>query len=187
MKYLILIMFLFGCGFDPDDYKPEEPDGCKSYDTQCQESEENVALEEEKPKEQQATENTENTEDTDMDENGDASLRGPTSDETNNIVVNAATNINVIIGVNGEQIPRDNADNCMAGRLCRGSTKAEVLALIGQPNALTKKDPFEVWRWEDFSGDSIICNAFMCEITFRDGLIVDQDDIDAEWLDLENF
>ena len=36
MKYLILIMFLFGCGVDPDDYKPEESDGCKSTDTECQ-------------------------------------------------------------------------------------------------------------------------------------------------------
>lgn len=168
MKNLILILFLFGCGVDPDDYKPEESDGCKSTDTECQ-----AKLETE-------TSTEEETEEATKEQNKEDS-------ETITVESEVTVKTKIVIGPNGEEISEEDADNCMAGRICRGTTKAEVLDLLGDPDTLDKEDPFETWEWQEFGGEKFICGGFTCEIKFRDGLVVDQDRINTQWLDLENF
>lgn len=178
MRYLLILLFIFGCGIDPDDYKPEESDGCKSTDLKCQgiEIDDDMDLEEE----EFAWEEDKETSQT-SDQTG-------SGDQAESITVNTQVNINVIVGPSGEKIDKDNADNCMAGRICRGLTKGEVIDLIGEPETIKKQDPFEVWTFYSDYGSLIeVCGLYSCTLTFRDGQVVDQDGVKAQWLDLENF
>ncbi len=92
------------------------------------------------------------------------------------------------LGSDENKITEENANNCMAGKICRGMTKAEVLDLLGDPKTLEKLDPFEKWEWRENYSERFICGSYYnCTITFRDGLVIGQKDINTQWLDLENF
>lgn len=173
MRYLIILSLfvLIGCGADPDDFQVQESDGCRSDDLECQD-----ALKEET----ETSSETDKTTDEALEESYETT---PSIQVESEVTVKTK----IVIGPNGEEISEDDANDCMAGKICRGSTKAEVLDLLGDPDTLDKDDPFEIWEWQDFSGDSIVCSGFSCEIKFRDGLVVDQERIDTTWLDLENF
>ena len=166
MKYLILLMFIFGCGVDPDDYQAEESDGCKSDDVACQEAVKEAGVEEEGKEEEKETGEEKGLE---------------------SIVVESEVTVKtkVVIGANGEEISEDDADNCQAGRIYRGSTKSEVVSLLGYPDTLEKEDPFETWSW--YALEDVVCGGFNCTISFREGLVVEQERINTRWLDLENF
>jgi len=175
-----LILFLYGCGVDPDDFMVQESDGCMSTDTECKAKLESDATAEGITEESEAS--TEGkTEEATKEENKEKS--------TDTITVESEVTVKtkVVIGPNGEQISEENADNCMANRICRGTTKAEIISLLGNPQTLKKREPFETWEWKEFSGEKFICGDFTCEIMFRDGLVVDQDRINTQWLDLQNF
>lgn len=174
MKYLVLIMFLIGCGADPDDFKVEESDGCKSNDTECK-----AAVDGAKVATATATATT-----TESETESAVEEETKVSVKTTVIVENEVT-----IGKEGETIKAETAEqNCQAGKICRGTAKAEIIDLLGEPKTITKEDPFEVWNYSDYSENNLVCPAWTkCTITFRSGLVVDQNKVKAEYIDLENF
>ena len=163
---ILVTLAMVGCGYDPDDAKPMASDGCRSDDVQCQEDK--VAKE--------ASTEEEETE--------EAKEKNQES-----IVVESEVTVKtkVVIGNNGEEISHASADDCMAGKICRGALRWEVLQLLGDPDTFERTGSLDIWEWKDFSGDSVVCSGFTCTISFKDDLVVDQERIDAEWLDLENF
>lgn len=169
MRYLLIFIMIYGCGIDPDDFAPEKSDGCKSGDESCQQAKVSAEV---------------------TDEEIDSSTENPAAETDETITVESEVSVKtkVTIGPNGEEVTADHAEeNCAAGRICRGTTKDEVIDLLGEPAGLDKTEPFEVWEWKEFGGEHWICGGFYCEITFRDDLVVDQVQINPRWLDLENF
>jgi hypothetical protein len=80
---------------------------------------------------------------------------------------------------------------CTEGKICRGMTMEEVLALLGEPNRIQGN----TWYWEEQGGDTYVCNerethhilTNYCQITFRSNKVTSQREIKAEWIDLINF
>lgn len=179
---LILWVVMIGCGVDPDDYRAEEADGCRSDDVACQE-----ALEAKSTEEGEGTESQTDKEAQDPEGVNDSSSSSDDRGDSITVETEVQVKTKVVVGPNGERISEENADNCQAGRFCRGSTKAEVLDLLGEPNVLTKEDPFETWEWAEWDGRFFICGSFTCTVKFRDGLVVEQDQVNSQWLDLLNF
>lgn len=183
MKNLNLLLFLLilaACGSDPDDFKPEKPDGCKSDDLECQE-----ALKDQNEEVEGEDSNSVRTEILDEDE--EQTKDSPSEPELHTTV---SVDVEVEIDINTEaQAEEEEVEEieCAANKLCRGSTKAEVLDLLGDPTNLSKSGKIEIWTWHEFSMDNHLCGGSTCEITFTDGAVSDQARVHTRWLDLENF
>jgi hypothetical protein len=168
IKFLVLAIltaFAMSCGADPDDYKVKESDGCASDDLECEKNKTSA----EKGKTAEAPENGfEN----------DRSIHDESITIENNIMVNnnlANTPVSV-----------ENADNCMAGKICRGMTKGEILELAGEPTSFEKDGIIETWVWRD-DYPYTFCGVWRCAITFQNGMVYDQENVNGSLIDFENF
>ena len=91
------------------------------------------------------------------------------------------------------------ADNCQAGKLCRGLTKEEVQDLLGDPTAVSVTGNYEKWTYSELMADSFLCVPLIipsyadstltenCSVSFRAGILTRQEGLKAEWIDLANF
>lgn len=235
MKYLVLIMFLVGCGADPDDFKVQESDGCRSDDIECKAQVDNAIVDDPKlangwTREIEASANEICVEDASLqvdntnatmycscavdaaanrfkyadyaaDEEMYVSLLEDLGElqkcrEKTKIADTSAVTVNttiivenqITVGPKGDTIKAESAANCTENKLCRGLTKQQVIDLVGEPKTISKRDPWEVWDYSDYTHDNPICPAYQaCTVTFRNGLLVDQKNVRAELIDLINF
>ncbi len=82
---------------------------------------------------------------------------------------------------------------CEEGKICKGMTKDEVKAVLGAPNSLEGA----TWVYTETTGELDICVDPLgypagfdtsCTVSFdRGGLVNSQTDIDANYIDLNNF
>lgn len=152
-------LLLFGCGADPDDYVVQEPDGCKSDDTECQ-----AKVEEEEEEETAETE-------TEVDEDGNITIKNEID-----ITVNNGTSI---------KNPTLAYAKCNDGKLCRGMTKEEVLSIIGSPDTTDVEDGVEYWEWGIGNGEGPYCHKYRsCELVFINGKLSDHEDMKSTWIDI---
>jgi len=191
MKHLmlaILMALIFGCGADPDDFSPQEPDGCRSGDTECQEkaNDKNPVIL-----------GTDTSTDTGTETEADVGTMEPSNDEiTVNVDVNTAVTVNINSGETSAAI------KCAPNKICRGMTKAEVHAVIGDPN--TVNDWFNEIRWEfrepGKSGYYCVSGPFdfiddKCNLSFKEfikggnkvELLIGSDNMNSAWLDVLNY
>jgi hypothetical protein len=164
----VLTAFVVSCGADPDDYKVKESDGCASDDLECLENKASA-------EEELGSSTTEANGNTNQENKGKDSIT-----IENNITVN--NNIG-----DSEVTLSENADNCMAGKLCRGMTKSEVLDAIGvEPATMKLQGSREIWEWNlDFSGP--VCGSYSCRVIFAEGIVINQENMKGEYIDIENF
>ena len=179
MKTFIWIFITFGmisCGADPDDFQAQESDGCRSDDTQCQEEAESKAV---------ATSDPIVTE----------------TDNPDEFEVEVAVDVKVRINTSTKETTA--AENCQAGKLCRGMTTSEVQGVIGDPTTLSEPFVGKGVDWEyrephdtnHYCVDTVWVTEDKCFIRFRevkvDGetveLLRDVEDIHGQWLDPVNF
>ncbi len=181
LNLLLILLILAACGADPDDYTPEKPDGCKSDDLECQEALDanSDELSEEEGSEEEGSEQAAQSDDD----------KEPAQEEGDTTV---SVDVEVDIDINTEAQAEEAEEaaeevECAANKICRGSTKADVLELLGDPDTLDKSGKTEGWEWQEFSMDDHLCGGYTCQITFVDGVVSDQERVHTRWLDLENF
>lgn len=195
MRYLILCLLIVGCGADPDDFKIQESDGCRSDDIECQE----------KVKEASDAASTEEENSQEDNEESDTEMATGTTPEPegDEITVNVSVDVDVTINkVTGETSA---SGKCLPNKLCRGMSRQEVHDIMGDPHS-TGKPLFGngdlYWEWREDPGTEFYCadaryghivegcRLFFNEIT-RGGIkytiLVGNERIRGDWIDVVNY
>jgi hypothetical protein len=162
----VCVLMLTGCGIDPDDFKAKKSDGCPS--SGCVPEEEQPGQEGSQEPKEPATEEHVQTSTT----------------ETRTVTTTTTT---------VEDDDKQDTVVCEEGKLCKGMTKEQVLAVIGEPQTIDKILYMTYWEWEENPGEAVFCAERYTAITNRCSLEFSGDklwkakDFKSEWLDVLSF
>lgn len=83
---------------------------------------------------------------------------------------------------------------CEDGKICRGMTKDDILELVGDPDDIEILFGREEWVYIEMFGKEKLCrqgwSEFLdshCRIIFKDGLVVDEEDVRTSYIDVKNY
>jgi hypothetical protein len=167
---VFLMVMLSGCGVDPDDFKAKDSDGCPSSGCEA------PAPAESEPE--------------------PAETNPPATATTE--TVSTSTTTTQTKTVSTETVPdSQNEFPCEEGKICRGMTFEQVLAVLGEPDKISSLAYYTTWTYTETAWDADKCvPPFIpkysdldidCTVEFKDDEVYSNRDLNADLIDPVNW